>query len=105
MNKSCALVEGGQVWCWGSKYSVVSGHRLALGPTAISGLPELESLTAGRDHVCGVDHDFRVWCWGSNNMGQLGVRGQPGEQPCTHSFMASRHVSLVPVSTPQCSDT
>lgn len=68
----------------GSEYSVTVTARNVVGVSppsaATKGTPSagfrpyagMTTLSAGRDHTCGIDHIGRPWCWGSNSVGQLG---------------------------------
>lgn len=65
---SCALLEGGEVRCWGAT-------RLAAVPLATRPTPVVAdgvSLSVGRGHVCVARVDGSLVCWGDNRDGQLG---------------------------------
>ncbi|PKN23641.1 MAG: hypothetical protein CVU65_13890 [Deltaproteobacteria bacterium HGW-Deltaproteobacteria-22] len=72
----CALLEDGQVRCWGDNGSgqigdgTVSVNRLT--PTTVSGLDPVVSVSAGGSHTCAVLGDGTVRCWGNNLWLQLG---------------------------------
>jgi alpha-tubulin suppressor-like RCC1 family protein len=76
---TCAIVEGGEVSCWGR-----NDHR-QLGPNAsgpfsrtpvgVPGLTGVSGLAVGSAHVCAIAPNG-VYCWGGNASGQLG--GDPG---------------------------
>lgn len=75
----CALVEGGQVFCWGSNGS----GRLGSGgggdsviPVAVHGIGNAVAVAAGASHTCAVLATGEVRCWGSNVYGQLGDHTQ-----------------------------
>lgn len=69
---TCAIEAGshGRVACWGSNDS----HQLGREDAAFSrspgftswGMPELESLWAGKDFGCGLHEQGHAFCWGSN---------------------------------------
>ncbi len=59
---SCALLDGGEVRCWGPGVPT---------PTSI-GLTDVTSLAVGPGHACVVRKDGTVWCWGANHDGELG---------------------------------
>jgi len=72
---SCAVLRGGDVWCWGDDY----GGRLGPGvtgirerPVAIEGVDGAVRVTVGFAFACALLDDRRVLCWGSNTAGQLG---------------------------------
>ncbi len=76
---SCATVDGGSAWCWGSNSSGQLGNGVAAGsdmPVAVksaNGLPltAVTAITAGFWHTCAIS-DGVVHCWGDNYLGQLG---------------------------------
>ncbi len=39
------------------------------------------SITAGREHACGLTAGGAAWCWGANEHGQLGVAGGDRDVP------------------------
>ena len=82
---TCALLDGGDVLCWGE------GSNGQLGQAGTDSIGEMESLInveavivdddrgasviaveAGGDHTCAVLSDGRVRCWGAASEGQLG---------------------------------
>jgi alpha-tubulin suppressor-like RCC1 family protein len=81
----CALVVGGEVWCWGAPYATVVDGFTAVA----SGLHQIPlrlpatSLAMGIEHACAVLGDGTVSCWGENGSGQLGV-GQLGHTDWYH---------------------
>ncbi len=106
---SCALLDDGQVKCWGAN----SAGQLGLGDTAnrgdepgemgdnlpavdlgtgrtaktiaMSGIVNDMRVPAGGEHACAILDNGQVKCWGDNAVGQLGLgdtanRGdEPGE--------------------------
>ncbi|HMQ24386.1 MAG TPA: hypothetical protein PKA98_00235 [Acidimicrobiales bacterium] len=83
---TCALLDGGDVKCWGDN----ADGRLGLGDTARRGdgpgemgdaLPVVElgtgrtgtAITAGANHTCAVLDAQTVKCWGRNLFGELGL--------------------------------
>ena len=77
-NHTCAIVIGGQVYCWGAndKGQIGNGDSGAGKhvdtPAAVSGLANAIAVSAGGDHTCAVKADFTAVCWGGNATGQLG---------------------------------
>lgn len=78
---TCALLENGQVFCWGSNQYGQLGKGVATEmsihePTQVrmgSGvLDDVMAITAGRQHTCALRRDGGVLCWGRNDRGQLG---------------------------------
>jgi cysteine-rich repeat protein len=78
---TCALLEGGDVKCWGRNlYGQLGyGHIDHIGDDEVPadvGVVELggpaTSITAGDYHTCAVVDHHQVLCWGFNDYGQLG---------------------------------
>ena len=57
--RSCALFDGGHIWCWGSG-----------GPDEPPPPGIFTAVTVGHDHGCGLRPDGRVECWGDDEFGQ-----------------------------------
>jgi alpha-tubulin suppressor-like RCC1 family protein len=80
---SCALLNSGSVMCWGedidgqlgfagSPFRVPGGTiKVALTPTAVSGIQGGVDIFAGHDQTCVLSADNRAKCWGNNNAGQV----------------------------------
>ena len=84
---SCAVLNTGQVACWGSNYSGQLGsstnsETFTPNPVPLMvGLPvdrTAVAVTAGRDHTCAVLNTGEVGCWGQNVAGQLGSSTNSG---------------------------
>ena len=78
---ACAVVQGGEVWCWGDNLkgtlgpgtTAVSSYQ----PVRVTGLPPALDVAAGRYNACARVTDggsVRVYCWGSD---EFGVNGKP----------------------------
>jgi alpha-tubulin suppressor-like RCC1 family protein len=83
---SCALLDDGQIKCWGSNQYGQLGIPAALARGAGAGdmgdaLPEVplgkgrsaKAVVAGSEHTCALLDDDQVKCWGKNDTGQLGL--------------------------------
>jgi cysteine-rich repeat protein len=78
---ACAIIEGGQAYCWGSNATGALGSATtpdqcgssgcALQPQPVPGLVDAVSIAAG-NHTCAARAGGAVWCWGWNHDGQLG---------------------------------
>ena len=75
---TCAIVEGGAVWCWGAN----DEGQLGDGTKTDRALPKLVpgldggavrlASNGGAYGTCAVRDDSSGWCWGSNFSGRLG---------------------------------
>ncbi|MFB3111613.1 MAG: Ig-like domain-containing protein, partial [Gemmatimonadales bacterium] len=84
---TCGITPADTPYCWGSNAdgrlgaesaSVCSfgkggGPPCSLIPIAVSGLNELQVISAGGAHTCGLDLQGAAICWGANYAGQLGL--------------------------------
>jgi alpha-tubulin suppressor-like RCC1 family protein len=66
---SCALLDGGDVRCWGASHLASQGDPTQ--PRSI-GFQDVVSMGIGENHACVVRRDGTVWCWGQNRNGELG---------------------------------
>lgn len=73
---TCALLDDGDVACWGgnSYGELGNGDRTGRGaPTRVVGLPgRAVQVVAGQRHACARLEDLRVACWGIDTSGQTG---------------------------------
>lgn len=85
---ACAVLEKGEVRCWGWNISGSLGIQsteqcpngsmrtedCATRPTTVLGLPPISALARGNSgHRCAVDLRGQTFCWGSNWRGQVGA--------------------------------
>lgn len=86
---TCALLESGDVRCWGRAHEGQLGRgnpeNLGDEPGEIPGLEPVvklgakaEQIAVGGDHTCALLENGGVRCWGLGNMGQLGY-GNPDD--------------------------
>lgn len=72
---SCALVQGGQAYCWGQNYSgqigdgTTQNHGRAM---PVAGGHRFVEIHAGGAQTCARTADGAEYCWGLNQSGQLG---------------------------------
>lgn len=72
---SCAVLESGQAYCWGSNdvYQLGDGGSDdSASALPVSGLNDAVLISAGGKHTCATRRDQTVWCWGLNAEGTLG---------------------------------
>jgi len=75
---TCAVAEGGQLYCWGADEAGQAGGNVIAGPSSVSVPGGARRVVAGRFHTCVVSGAGEVSCFGSNGRGQLGR--DPGEE-------------------------
>ncbi len=72
---TCALIQGGQAFCWGQNLHGQLGDGTTQNqrtPTAVAGGLEFTSLYAGGALTCGFSASGPEYCWGLNQSGQIG---------------------------------
>ncbi len=73
---SCAILEGGDVYCWGENGDLQLGSsgESSAAPRQVAGVSGAVELAAGDRHSCATLVDSgAVVCWGANDRGQLGT--------------------------------
>lgn len=79
---SCALLEGGDVRCWGDgtllgygTLNDIGDDELpsSVGPVSLGG-PAVQ-ISSGSTHTCALMDSGDVRCWGNGNSGKLGIGG------------------------------
>lgn len=70
---TCALVEGGEVWCWGlgtpARFSSGENRSLSAPEAMDLGGRVAASITVGFEHACIVFDDATMACWGEGGSG------------------------------------
>jgi alpha-tubulin suppressor-like RCC1 family protein len=110
---TCALLANGTVDCWGDNgdgqtgngspgnaltNAPVAANLATIGPTAVSGLSGVRSLSSGYFHNCAVLDNGTAKCWGGDAHGQLGdnaVTIAGGGAPSTVANFGSAAPNLV----------
>ncbi|MFK7955343.1 MAG: hypothetical protein AB8B96_04550 [Lysobacterales bacterium] len=79
---SCALLQNGNVQCWGSNSRGQIGEGGTVRqpvPVNVVGLSSVSQISAGRSHSCAITNGTQALCWGSNEFGQIGVEPLPDQ--------------------------
>jgi alpha-tubulin suppressor-like RCC1 family protein len=75
---TCAIVDGGDVYCWGDNWKGQLGNGMSGNtadspvPVKVSNLTNATQITVGVWHSCALLAGGSVRCWGYNSSGQLG---------------------------------
>jgi alpha-tubulin suppressor-like RCC1 family protein len=73
----CAIVSGGDAYCWGRNAFGQLGNGSAvdavLPPAKVVGGHSFAEIIAGVWHTCALDQHGGTWCWGLNDLGALGT--------------------------------
>ena len=72
---TCALVDGGDIECFGSNYFGELGDGTidnAKKPVQVAKVHGAKAIATGAELTCAIVADGSVWCWGLNDTGQLG---------------------------------
>jgi alpha-tubulin suppressor-like RCC1 family protein len=81
----CALLDNGQVTCWGRDADGQLGNGVAeaqASPPPSIALPAGRTATAiaaGSDHTCALLDNGQISCWGRDDLGQLGNGATTGD--------------------------
>lgn len=71
----CALLQNGEVMCWGDNTSGQLGdgtYTPHSAPVKVTNLADATAIAAGGQHTCAITKNNGVQCWGYNRYGQLG---------------------------------
>jgi len=74
-HRTCALLEGGKVNCWGRNEYGEHGDQTTVdssAPVEAFQLTDALKVTAGHHHTCAARTGGQAACWGRNDLGQLG---------------------------------
>jgi alpha-tubulin suppressor-like RCC1 family protein len=107
---SCALTEGGAVWCWGR---IESGQPAGRAPVAASGPTRLDlrgtssvvQIVSGAAHSCARDAGGAVWCWGRNTRGALGDGTTAGRETPVRVALPAPAVAIAAGTAHSCAMT
>jgi alpha-tubulin suppressor-like RCC1 family protein len=81
---TCAVLSGGDAYCWGSNLNGQLGdgtriHRAR--PVKVVGLEGKGRMVSyGEEFSCGTTTSLRALCWGKNDEGQLGDGTDTGRE-------------------------
>lgn len=99
-NHTCALTNGGAVYCWGSGLwgSLGNGSEDSEEtPNPVTGLGSgVEQIALLATGGCALMDGGTVKCWGNNNEAQLGIGNDTGPEDCS----SSRKCAKTPVDVP-----
>jgi alpha-tubulin suppressor-like RCC1 family protein len=74
---TCALLQNGDVYCWGDNSGGQIGQPPAVQKSAAPLLVTLDlpatSIAVGDGHACAIVNDGSMRCWGNDMSGQLGI--------------------------------
>ena len=73
---SYVLLSDGSVMSWGNnghgELGAASQSEFVTRPTAVTGLPAVQAISAGSNHALALTRQGSIFAWGSNSSGQLG---------------------------------
>ena len=69
-SRSCAVDDGGLVWCWGKNF--ISGD-LDYTPKVVTQLNSVSRITTSQESVCASNQNTDLLCWGYNEHAHLNV--------------------------------
>lgn len=102
-NHSCALLDTGQVRCWGESGTGETGSgsddtalfAVAVVDAAAQPIDQVTQISAGDKFACAVKVDGSLWCWGANGTGQLGDGGSTNRLSAVRSASSIETVTEV----------
>ena len=110
---TCAILDDGSVWCWGSNtYGQLGIGNSSTGTWAFSPNPvsmpsgvSSTSISMGSSHTCVVTDDGDAYCWGSNTYGQLGDNTWTDNNLPTQVYTSASYASISSGSKFNCAIT
>ena len=74
---TCGIDTTGKAWCWGhDSYGELGdgddNEQPEYAPVAVDTTLTFTDLTAGTNHICGIDSTDKAWCWGYDGSEALG---------------------------------
>jgi alpha-tubulin suppressor-like RCC1 family protein len=72
---TCAVLDTGEVQCWGANANGQLGNDTVSSttiPKKVNGITTALSVSGGTTHTCALLHGGDVQCWGNNGSGQVG---------------------------------
>jgi len=89
---TCALLDNGDVACWGNDDDGQLGNGAATGDKRTAALVNLPrsavAVAAGQAHTCAVLDNDDLTCWGDNSSGQIGNGGTADQAAPTASVLS-----------------
>jgi alpha-tubulin suppressor-like RCC1 family protein len=82
-NHACAVLENGDVMCWGGNDTGqlgIGSTAESLAPAKLLALANMVQVAAAAEFSCARETSGKVYCWGKNDFGQLG-NGTPNLDP------------------------
>lgn len=74
---TCGIRDNGVIYCWGTNLLGAMGNGLPgidnIIPLPTTSALKFRQISAGTNHVCGLDQTGYPYCWGDNSNGQLGL--------------------------------
>lgn len=99
--QTCALTQGGRVWCWGQNHEGQTGSGQATEapvrtPTLVRGLEQVAQLVLGDLTSCAITTDGALHCWGDNSHAQIDDSGERRKLTATRvaGFESPDHVAV-----------
>ena len=79
---SCALREGGTVYCWGENYGQLGNgtRENSSVPVEVLGITDATAISLGRAHSCALHQTGTISCWGDNSGNGVSKLGDGTEE-------------------------